>query len=122
MAEEEKKNETSGAAVSEAKEVKTDSKTKEGVTPFAQRTPSDGLLLVKIYTPFQTFYEDDAYSLSATNETGPFDVLPGHHNFITMLIVGTVKVVNAEKETKEIPVTRGLMHIRDNKLIIFMDV
>ncbi len=81
-----------------------------------------GLFHAKIYTPFQTEYDDYALSLSALNESGPFDVLPGHHNFITMLLPCDVMVETPEKEKKIIPITRGLMHIRDDELIIFLDV
>jgi hypothetical protein len=115
-----KVNTQSNAAT--ATKVQSDATSKEGVTPFSERHPVAGLLLVKIYTPFQTFFEDDAESLSALNESGPFDILPGHHNFITMLKPCIVKVVNAEKEEQEIPINRGLMHISGDKLIIFLDV
>lgn len=84
--------------------------------------PTPGLLRVKIYTPFKTFYEGDARSVSATNETGIFDVLPTHHNFITMLLPCDVLVETPEKEVKTIPIARGLMHVKEDKLIIFLDV
>ena len=37
---------------------------------------------VKVYAPFQVYFEGMAYSVSAVNETGPFDILPRHHNFL----------------------------------------
>lgn len=84
--------------------------------------PTPGLLRVKIYTPFKTFYEGDARSVSAVNDTGEFDILPTHHNFITMLRPGDVKVETPKKETKIVPIARGLMHVKEDKLIIFLDV
>ncbi len=84
--------------------------------------PTPGLLRVKIYTPFKVFYEGDARSVSAVNETGQFDILPSHHNFITMLRPCDVVVETPKKETKTIPIARGLMHIKEDKLIIFLDV
>lgn len=127
MADEEKKE---GAATQEKKpdasdatKVESGSETKKTVTPFMQRKANEGFLLAKIYTPFKVFFEGDAKSVTAVNETGKFDVLPGHHNFITMLIPCDVTVVTAkDKEPKVIPIARGLMHIKDNKLIIFLDV
>ena len=44
-----------------------------------------GSLHVKVYSPFQTYFDDSAKSLSAVNQTGPFDVLPEHHKFICLL-------------------------------------
>lgn len=84
--------------------------------------PTPGLLRVKIYTPFKTFYEGDARSVSAVNDTGSFDILPTHHNFITMLRPCDVKVETPKKEEKIIPIARGLMHVKEDKLIIFLDV
>lgn len=122
MADEEKKEETKAPAVDDATRVEAGSETKKTVTPFMQRTASEGALLAKIYTPFKTYFEGDAKSITAINETGKFDVLPGHHNFITMLVPCDVTVVAKSGESKVIPISRGLMHIKDNKLIIFLDV
>ena len=94
----------------------------QAVTPFDKREPAQGMMLAKIYTPFKTYFEGDARSLSALNESGKFDVLPGHHNFITMLLPCNVIVETAEHEKQVIPIRRGLMHVKQNKLIIFLDV
>lgn len=92
------------------------------VTAFEKRQPAAGQLLVKIYTPFHTFFEGDAKSLTALNESGVFDILPGHHNFITMLLPCDVTIVNSDGEKEIIPILRGLLHIKQDKLIIFLDV
>lgn len=105
----------SGSATSTAHENVT------SVTAYDAK-PTPGLLRAKIYTPFKIFYEGDALSVSAINETGSFDVLPTHHNFITMLKPCDVAVETPKKEIKTIPITRGLMHVKDDKLIIFLDV
>ena len=89
---------------------------------FVKQKPKPGLLRAKIYTPFKTFFEGDAKTISALNESGRFDVLPGHHNFITMLLPCDVKVLTPEDKEKTIPIARGLMHVRDDHLIIFLDV
>ncbi|MGK3796871.1 hypothetical protein, partial [Enterococcus faecium] len=47
---------------------------------------------VKIFSPYQTYYEGEATSLSAANRTGPFDILPGHINFFSLLTGGQVVV------------------------------
>lgn len=111
----------SKSTVADAKAVEGSTKA-EGITPFAKREPLPGSLLVKIYTPFKTFFEGDAASVTALNETGWFDVLPGHHNFITMLLACNIKVVDSNKQAQDIQIARGLMHIRKDKLIVFLDV
>lgn len=97
-------------------------KTKSAITEFEKRQPMEGRLLAKIYTPFHTFYEGDAFSVSATNESGIFDILPGHHNFITMLSECDVAIVTADNERQVVPIMRGLMHVKGDKVIIFLDV
>jgi F0F1-type ATP synthase epsilon subunit len=92
-----------------------------GLTEFTKRQPNKGQLLVKVYTPFYTFYEGDAQSLSAVNETGLFDILPGHHNFITMLQACDI-VIKTSDDQAEIPIVRGLLHIKKDKLTVFLDV
>lgn len=76
---------------------------------------------VKIYAPFQVYYEGEAYSLSAVNDTGPFDILPRHHNFLCMLVPCTmfVKTPNGDKKIK---IHRALMKVESDKTTVFMDV
>ena len=89
---------------------------------FVKQKPKKGLLLVKMYTPYKTFFEGDAKSISALNDTGDFDVLPGHHNFITMLKPCKVSIQLPDETFKKIPIARGLMHVREDKIVVFLDV
>lgn len=88
----------------------------------SSHVPAKGMLHVKIYTPFKEFYHADARSVTALNESGQFDVLPGHRNFITMLSPFDVIVEDKNKEKQSIPITRGLMHVKDDKVTVFLDV
>lgn len=89
---------------------------------FNQREPVTGQLLVKIYTPFHTYFEGDALSLTAVNESGTFDILPGHHNFITMLLPCDVTIDTPRSGKQVLAILRGLLHVRKDKVIIFLDV
>lgn len=84
--------------------------------------PKAGLLIVKMYTPYKVFFEGYAKSVSALNETGAFDILPGHHNFISMLKPCDVGIISPGQPVRNIPISHGLMHVRNNKVIIFLDV
>lgn len=79
-------------------------------------------LAVKVYAPFQVYYEGDVYSLSAENATGPFDVLPHHHNFLSMLIPCTLRIQPVEGEEKKIKLNRALMHVKSEHVTVFVDV
>lgn len=76
---------------------------------------------VKVYAPFKVYFEGEAFSVSAINETGPFDILPHHRNFLCMLVPCVLKVggINGEKSIK---ISRALMHVKSDSVVVFMDV
>ncbi|MGB4758596.1 MAG: hypothetical protein WBP26_00920 [Candidatus Saccharimonadales bacterium] len=76
---------------------------------------------VKVYGPFKVYVDEEAYSISAVNHTGPFDVLGEHHKFITILDACEV-VVHTVEETKRIRINRGVMHVSENSVVVFLDV
>ena len=76
---------------------------------------------VKVYAPFKVYYEGDAYSVSAVNATGPFDILPRHHNFLCMLVPCSLTIV-APGGIKTIKISRALMHVKADSVVVFMDV
>lgn len=80
------------------------------------------VMQVKVYAPFQVYFEGKASSISAVNEVGPFDILPKHRNFLCMLTPCTVKVVTENGDTKLIKVNRALMHVKADRVVVFVDV
>lgn len=76
---------------------------------------------VKIFSPYQTYYEGEAVSLSAANRTGPFDVLAGHINFFSLLIAGTV-VLNTGFQRLEFEIGRGIIRVNHDQVTLFADV
>ncbi len=76
---------------------------------------------VKVYSPFQTYFDDPAISVSAVNDTGPFDILPKHHNFITLLNAGNI-TIQTDREKRSIKIAKGMMHVKADQVIVFLDV
>lgn len=76
---------------------------------------------IKIYSPFRVYFDDKAYSLSAVNATGPFDILPRHHNFISLLSACELKVAGIEGD-KRIRISGGLMQVKADMVRVFLDV
>jgi len=76
---------------------------------------------VKVYSPFKTYFDDVAYSVSAVNATGPFDILPHHHNFMTLLGASDITVRGLAQE-HHIRISQGIMHVKADKVIVFLDV
>jgi F0F1-type ATP synthase epsilon subunit len=77
---------------------------------------------VKVYAPFQVYFDGPANSLSAINDTGPFDILPHHKNFMSLLKPGNITVRQKSKPDFNIQIDRGVLHVRSNKVTIFLDV
>ncbi len=101
---------------STGKMVETDESPKAVV---AKKQPQK--LHMKVYSPFKVYFDDEADSVSAENDTGPFDVLPKHHRFLTLLNPCDIVIRVKEKEQK-IRITRGIMHVREDKVTVFLDV
>ena len=77
---------------------------------------------VKVYAPFHVYYEGEAHSISAVNDVGPFDVLPGHHNFLCMLVPSEVSIDTIGKGIKKVKINRALMHVHSDRVTVFVDV
>jgi hypothetical protein len=77
---------------------------------------------VRIYSPNTDYYDGSAFSLSATSATGEFDILPKHHNFISLLKPCDVVVRTVDQGEKRIRISGGLIHVKSDQAIIFLDV
>ena len=83
--------------------------------------PKKPSIAVKVYAPFKVYYEGDAYSISAVNQTGPFDVLPHHHNFLCMLVPCNL-IIETPGGREVIKIARALMHVSGDRVVVFVDV
>ncbi|MEM6997502.1 MAG: hypothetical protein AAF413_01180 [Patescibacteria group bacterium] len=98
------------------------------MTGFSAAKPSKsesnlpkGEFHLKIYSPHKTYYDDIAYSVSAVNDAGDFDVLAGHGNFLTL--VNPCEVTIRSKRGKEsLKINRGVMHVKADEAHLFLDV
>ncbi len=79
------------------------------------------LMNVKVYSPFENYFDEPAYSISAENSTGPFDILPRHHNFMTLVGACEMKIT-APTGDKTIRINRAVMHVKADKVVVFLDV
>lgn len=84
---------------------------------------SDGKTIdnVKVYSPFHVYFDGPATSVSAENLTGPFDILHDHKNFMSLLTPCEVVIRHTRGEDR-IKIDRGVMHVSNNDVTIFLDV
>jgi F0F1-type ATP synthase epsilon subunit len=79
------------------------------------------MMRVKVYSPYQVYYDSDAVSISAINETGPFDILKGHHRFLTLLQPCEL-VIDGKDGEEKIKISRGIMYVKEDRVTVFLDV
>ena len=79
---------------------------------------------IRVYSPFKTYFDQEGYSMSGLNATGPFDILPHHHNFITLLGACelVIRPVLTPPDEQRIRISGGLMHVKADKVTVFLDV
>lgn len=83
---------------------------------------ADAVLKVKVHSQFETFFEGSAESVSALNKTGPFDILGGHANFLSLLEPCEVIVRKDKEHEEKIPVEFGVVHVNANEVTVFVNV
>ncbi|MBI2641433.1 hypothetical protein HYW87_02450 [Candidatus Roizmanbacteria bacterium] len=76
---------------------------------------------VSIYTLESVTYQGRARIVSSINEKGPFDVLPLHANFIS-IIKDKIMIREAEGGKKEFPIKSGVMKVYQDSIFIFLGV
>jgi hypothetical protein len=77
---------------------------------------------VQVHSPFRNYYDGQAFSLTAENATGPFDILPHHHNFISLLQPCEMVVRSVSEGDRRIRISGGIMHVKADEVIVFLDV
>lgn len=80
----------------------------------------DANLTVYIKSLEETHFEGKATAVSCVDDKGPFDVLPGHQNFIA--IIKYHVVVTMEKEKKNFLIDSGIIKVSENIVYIFLGI
>ncbi|MHB1865402.1 MAG: hypothetical protein ACYCPS_04580 [Candidatus Saccharimonadales bacterium] len=79
-------------------------------------------MAIKVASPFTRYYDGHAFSLSAVNATGPFDILPKHHNFMSLLKPCTLTIRTTNGDVKKIVINGGLLHVKSDRVTVFLDI
>ncbi|HEX5744091.1 MAG TPA: F0F1 ATP synthase subunit epsilon [Candidatus Saccharimonadales bacterium] len=86
------------------------------------RTSAKSGMRVHIHSPYQNYYDGIAFSLSAESATGPFDILPHHHNFISLLPACEIVIRTVDQGERRIRISGGIIHVKANQVVVFLDV
>jgi len=105
------------------KQDERDKLNQQAVNDFSQVEANGQLSMrVKVHSPFNEYYDAQAFSITAENATGPFDVLPHHHNFISLLNPCELIIRTIEESEQRIKISGGIMHVKADRVIVFLDV
>jgi F-type H+-transporting ATPase subunit epsilon len=77
---------------------------------------------IKVHSPYRDYFDGSAFSITAENRTGPFDILPKHHNFISLLSPCEVIIRTVKKGDQRIRISGGIIHVKADEVIVFLDV
>lgn len=75
-------------------------------------------LSVEINSPEKIIWEGKAASISSINSSGPFDILPMHANFITIIENQTIKIDIGNK-LEEFTYSNAIVYASKNKVLIY---
>lgn len=111
-----KEHETQDISISS--EAQSEAKNKK-----VEEKPPKGQMFIKVYSPFKIYFEDLGKSITAENDTGVFDILAGHHKFLTLLSPCQMKIDAVNKdESENIKIDRGIMFVKEDRVTVFLDV
>jgi ATP synthase delta/epsilon subunit-like protein len=102
--------------------VSQDEKERQQAVADFNRGSGKTKMRVHVHSPFRDYYEGPAFSLSAESATGPFDILPHHHNFISLLVPCEIIIRTVDEGERRIRISGGIIHVKANKVIVFLDV
>jgi len=80
---------------------------------------SNDTLHVRIISPQQLILDTQAESISSKNLDGPFDVLPQHANFITMIEKFPITVRVVKDKPQIFNFAMSIMLVKENNVDIF---
>ncbi len=78
-------------------------------------------LTVTIHDLSKVVFEGEVYAVSSTNESGPFDILSAHTNFIT-LIRDYIVLTLPDKQKKELKIDVGVLKNLGNHIEIYLGI
>ena len=75
-------------------------------------------LSVEIASPEKQIWESKALSVSSVNSAGPFDILPMHANFITIVENQSINI-NTGAKIEKFLFQNAIIYTTHNKVIIY---
>lgn len=78
-------------------------------------------LVVIARGPFNIYYEGLAEAVSGSNKVGPFDILPGHADFFSILNPGEI-VIETATNPIVFNINNGIVAVRNDEVALFVNI
>lgn len=82
---------------------------------------SEEKIHVTVRNRMKLLFDDDVKSLTSKNDSGIFDILPEHSNFIS-LITSPLILRKPDGQQQEISFTSGLLIVKDDSVHCYIDL
>jgi F0F1-type ATP synthase epsilon subunit len=73
---------------------------------------------VHISTPDEILYEGEAEAITTMSETGIFDILPLHENYIALIKNKVTVYIHRGGDKREFPMEKGVIKVQKNKVTV----
>jgi F0F1-type ATP synthase epsilon subunit len=71
--------------------------------------------------PFHNYYQGQAMSVSASNQVGKFDILPGHADFFSVMVPGEV-IIQTDTDVVNFQISNGIVTVRGDEVMLFVNM
>jgi F-type H+-transporting ATPase subunit epsilon len=72
--------------------------------------------------PFELYYQGPAEVVSAENKIGPFDILPEHADFFSVLKPCVITIEKPEGDPVSFQINNGIITVRDDEVMLFCNM
>jgi F0F1-type ATP synthase epsilon subunit len=83
---------------------------------------TDATMHVRISKATEVVWQGNAYSVSSSNEQGPFDILPMHANFITLVKATPIRIKTEQGEDLEYTFTTSVIYVANDQVRVYADI
>jgi F0F1-type ATP synthase epsilon subunit len=79
------------------------------------------MLKVRVNSPEKIIWEGEAEWVSSQNSQGPFDILPMHANFVSIIENQPIRMKTAQK-VEEYKFDHSVIYAHDNQVYIYTNI
>ena len=89
--------------------------------PATVQNPAEEKIKVTVRNRTAILFDDYVTAVTSKNDTGEFDVLPEHSNFIS-LIASPLILRKPDGQKQEIKFSTGIIKVKDNAIHCYIDL